>query len=590
MKNFLQSTWKTVRKWPKTSIAIVLFILGIFTLISILRRPAEPVFITELVIQADLEQKVEATAEVISERDLKLQFPLTGVIDRVLVEEGDTVKAGQELARLRSSGLSADVNSAAAGVAQAKADLENVESGTRIEQIAITKASIANKEVSVRSAAESLAAAKRSLEQAQSKKGVLESETSTNLEGAVNSVRSSVSSQLANLLTGVQSFRSVLDGVALRDVLVRYEPSLLTTWTREIESHEREIIDQQQTFNTIENYTQAVRALESIRQSAARVSDFYNRSALQISTIPVTSTFTQTQRDSVRNTVLGLQTSAQATLSGLDASLQTLRNTPANIDTRIATEQSAIINAENAVKSAQINLETAQTGLEIEKANLRLQEAGNRPGDIAASRARLNQAYATLQRASERYNDTIIRAPIDGLITKVNLKAGELLSTSFASESAISMLGNASYRIELYVPEIDVPNVRVGQSGSIVLDSFGEQTFPLILSEVEPTSTTVDGVSKYRAVLDFPAEVDQDQFKIGMTGDAEILTNKRENVLQIPARAVRRNEDGKEVVDILGPMNEITTVLVNTGLEGAGGQLEIQTGLQVGQEIIILQK
>lgn len=590
MKNVVRSSWKTIRKWPKTTIIIVLLIAGIFTLISVLSRPAEPVFITETVIQADLEQTVEATAEIISERDLKLQFPLTGVIDRVLVGEGDTVKAGQELARLRSSGLSADVNSAAAGVAQSRADLENVESGTRLEQIAITKASIANKEVAIRSAEESLAAARRSLEQAQSKKGVLESETSINLEGAVNSVRSSVSSQLASLLTGVQTFKSILDGVVLRDVLVRYEPSLLNTWTREIDTYEREVISQQQKFGQIENYKQAVAALESIRQTAVRVSDFYNRSALQISTIPITSTFTQSQRDSSRNSMLSLQTSAQATLSGLDANLQTLRNTPASIDTRIATEQSSIVNAENAVKSAQISLDTAVTGIEIERANLRLQEAGNRPGDIAAAKARLNQSYATLQRAQERYNDTIIRAPIDGLITKVNLKEGELLSTSFASESAISMLGNASYRIELYVPEIDVPNVRVGQSGSIALDAFGETVFPLILSEVEPTATIIDGVPKYRAVLDFPADVNQDQLKIGMTGDAEILTAKRMNVLQIPARAVRRNELGKEVVDVLEPMNTVNTVQVNTGLEGAGGQLEILTGLQIGQEVIILQK
>lgn len=586
----MRSIWKFLKKWPKLTILTVVCIAGIVWLLMRLSAPKAPIYITEPVIQGDLIQKVEATATIVSERDLKLQFPLTGVIERVLVQEGDIVKAGQELARLRSSGLIADVNSAAAGVAQAKADLQNIEAGTRQEQLAVTEASIANKESSVRAAQDTLVSAKRTLEQAQVRLEALKTETSTNLQGSVDSVRSSVSSQLANLLTGVQTFSSLLDDVILRDVLVRYNATLLSTWNSKIDAFAREVVSQQNKFSQITDYNQAILALESIRQTAQRLSDFYNQAILEGVMIPNTSTFTIAKRDAIRTSILSLQSSVQGTLTGLDANLQTLKNTPVSIESRIAAEEANIISAQNAIKNAQSTIEGSQTILEIEKANLRLQQAGNRPGDIAAARARLNQAYATLQRAQERFNDTIIRAPIDGLITKVNLKAGELLSTSFASESAISMLGNASYRIELYVPEIDVPNVRIGQSGSLALDSFADVTFPLTLSELEPTSTTIDGVAKYRAVLDFPTNIDQNQFKIGMTGDAEIVTAMRSNVLQIPARAVRRNELGKEVVGILDALNQVQTVQVRTGLEGAGGQLEIQTGLEVDQLVIILQK
>jgi len=170
----------------------------------------------------------------------------------------------------------------------------------------------------------------------------------------------------------------------------------------------------------------------------------------------------------------------------------------------------------------------------------------------------------------------------------VDLKEGELLSTSFASEAAITMLGDSPYRVEMFISEIDIPKVAVSQTGSIELDAFKGEPFILKVSELDPVSTDVDGVPKYRAKLDFLEQ--NDKQRIGMTGDAEIYTDFMADVVIIPGRAVYKGEDGKDMVRILTEDGEIEERGVLIGMEGEGGDVEVIVGVDEGEEVIVLIK
>lgn len=587
---YVSPVWNLVKKRPKTSIAVIvcilLFSLGMYALL----KPAEPVMITETARQGDIVQIVELTGEVTSDRDLKLQFPITGIIDRVFVEEGDQVEAGQTLARLRSSGLGADVNSAAAQVASARADLENVEQGARPEEITIAQAAVANKRAALASAQESLYAATRTLQQAEQKLQTVRSETDTSLQTSVDTVRSTVSSVISSTSTAVEVIRGVLTDTIVADAYSKFDPGLYSSFELTMNTLSQSLQQSQTEFNSITQYSIAISALEKVRSLVQDTSLFSSQVYNSLSTLPESAYFTATKRESVKTTVATQRTSVQTALSSIDSALQTLRNTPTSIQTRIETEEAAVISAENAKRRAEIDIETFKTSLQAEEANLQLKLAGSRPGDIAAARARLYQAYASLQRAQDRYNDTIIKAPISGVITKVNLKEGELLSTSFESASAITMLGDSPYRIEVFIPEIDVPKVRLNMSGTLVLDAFDETEYAVYVSEIDPIASVIDGVNKYPAMLDFSTEPDTNIVKVGMTGDVTIQTNMVRDVVYIPARAVRRNAEGFEVVDVLQPDGTITPVSIATGLEGEGGNIEVISGIEPGQEIVVLQR
>lgn len=554
-----------------------------------LRQPAPPEYITEIAVRGDLQQVVEAVGEVISEKDIKLQFPITGVVSKVNIQEGDKVEKGQELARLRSSGLAADVNAASAQVASAQANLTKLEEGTRPEEIAVNEASVQNKRAALAAANDSLRTSEVSLETSQSKLKILKNEATVGLQGYVTTARSTVSQNLSTSLTAAQVMDDVLGNNDILDVLVKYEPGNLALITNQILSAQQLIQSDIAGSTSIYDYTDALVVLENARQHVSDLSMVLNQIYSMVSGMPITPYFSNAERESVKSDVATQRTNVQTALSALDTAVKNLRDASASYDSQIATEEKNVAASQAARDKALADIQTFETALRIEVAQLNLLRAGSRKSDIDAARAQLNQMYAQLQRARERFQDTIILAPISGTITQVNLKEGELLSTSFASDAAITMLGDAPYRIELFVAEIDVPKVQLGQSGSITIDAFPGEEFNLVVSEVDPAATDKDGVSKYRVKMDFDEQ--GVLLKIGMTGDAEIYTDSREDVIIVPGRAVITGEDGEDAIRILNADGTtITERPAETGMDGEGGDVEIIKGVTEGEKVIVLIK
>lgn len=581
------AVWNVVRRHPKASLAIVLTGCLLYLLIWYLQQPPKPEYITETAKRQDLVQIVEAVGEVISEKDIKLQFPITGIVDAVLVAEGDTVERGQQLARLRSSGLAADVNAAAAQVAAAQAELRRLEEGTRPEELAVREASVQNKKASLEAARESLRSAERTLETSQLKLELLRREAETSLQGYVSTAQSAASQQLSIGLTAARTMDDVLGDVRVLDVFIKHDPHVYQQLRRSLASVQVQIETDVLQSGSARSYTGVVTVLQQAKAHLTDLATVLNDAYGTLSALPITGTYTNAVRESTKTTVATQRGSVQAAISAVDSALKSLRDAAASFDTQIVAEEKTVISAEGSRDRARADILTYETSLRIDEAELALLRAGTRQADIDAARARLSQAYAQLQRARERYADTVITAPIDGTITKVNLKEGELLSTSFASDAAITMLGESPYRIEMYVAEIDIPKIVLAQSGTIVLDAFPGAFFGLTVSEIDPVATMRDGVPKYRVKLDFAQESGQ-RLRIGMTGDTEVYTDFRENVVVIPGRAVITGEEGQDVVRVLQPSGEMREQEVRVGMDGQGGEVEIIEGVREGQEVVVL--
>ena len=182
------------------------------------------------------------------------------------------------------------------------------------------------------------------------------------------------------------------------------------------------------------------------------------------------------------------------------------------------------------------------------------------------------------------YQNTLLTAPIDGTITKVNVKVGEIAPLG----AAVTMLGTSPYRIEMYVSEIDIPKVKVSETGSIELDAFRGTHFKLHVSEIDNAPTDQSGVNKYRVRLDF--NFPHDDLKVGMTGDAEIDSGISKNVVSVPLRAVIQNTKGEKIVRVMDSNNKISDVVVTTGLEGTDGNVEVMSGIKEGDTVVVLVK
>ncbi len=561
------------RRWKLLTVLTVIIVPFLLLLIWIF-APESPEVVMATAERSDLVQTVEAVGTVISEKDLKLRFPLTGVVGKVLIEEGDSVEENQELAHLRNGALKADVTAAQASLSSQSAQLKELKEGTRPEDILIQEAEVENKKAALESAYATFNGAKEKLEK-------LNMEAKISLSGYVSTASSETSEQLTEIRSALRKIEDVLEDSALNRAATYNEPTDFEMLTRKKANAIHQIEQMIKLLpSNFKDYKEAISKLREVRDTTAEASQTISKMYSFVANMKLYHNYDFSDRETHKTTLTTQSNTVQDALSSLDSTLKTMRDASADYDTQIASAQSTI-------ETSQADIQTYEASLRKQEAELAKKRAGARPTEIQAQQARVNQAYAELNRAKAKLEDTIIRAPIAGAITKVNLKEGEFTGGLDLNEFALSMLGASPYRVEMFVAEIDIPKVKLSQTGSIDLDAFPNEEFVMKVSEIDPTATDKDGVSKYRVKLDFP---EQDmRLKIGMTGDAEIYTDFRKDVVHIPGRAVFTDEKGDEIVKILKD-NKVIERKIKTGMEGEGGDVEVIEGINEGETIILLIK
>lgn len=251
--------------------------------------------------------------------------------------------------------------------------------------------------------------------------------------------------------------------------------------------------------------------------------------------------------------------------------------TQANIDAYI----SAVSTARSSVNASISAVTSATATLDASRKNLELKKAGATVEDIAAQEAQVRAAQADVASARAQLQKTIISAPFNGVITVVDAKAGKIVSPNIPE---ISMISSGTYQIESFVPEVNVSLLQVADKARVTLDAYGEGTifFASIVS-IDPAETVRDGVSTYRAILQF-SEADE-RVKSGMTANIEIVTEEKINVIAVPQGIVFEKNGRKYVSVKEGEM--IAEREVTTGSVSSLGNIEILSGLREGDQVVL---
>ena len=183
-------------------------------------------------------------------------------------------------------------------------------------------------------------------------------------------------------------------------------------------------------------------------------------------------------------------------------------------------------------------------------------------------------AYALL-------NKTLITAPFDGVITKVDLDPGEITSPN---TPVIDMMGGGQYKIESYVSESDIAKMSIGQSADVTLDAYGkDQKFTAKIVTVDSSETIIDGVSTYKTTFVF--DIEDPRIKSGMTANITVTTDQKKGVVVVPQDAVYLL-NGDKVIDVLVD-GKVATKKVITGGISTEGDLLIVSGISEGDVIQI---
>lgn len=224
---------------------------------------------------------------------------------------------------------------------------------------------------------------------------------------------------------------------------------------------------------------------------------------------------------------------------------------------------------------------TAVSNLIIE-VNQAIESVRSIEAEVPVQQAKVENAEATLSKFNSRVNKYSITAPFSGVITAKDIEIGEVVDLG---KDAISMISADNLEVEVFIPEVRIAGVQVGNMANITLDAFGpNKIFKAQITHVDPSGTEKDGINTYRALLNFIESYPE--IKSGMTAEVSIEKQRINDVLVIPYHFVVE-KDGKTLVQLQrskGPNRE-----VDLGLRDGKGGVIVESGLSEG-EIIVLPK
>jgi RND family efflux transporter MFP subunit len=300
-----------------------------------------------------------------------------------------------------------------------------------------------------------------------------------------------------------------------------------------------------------------------------KVADTVNKTLDVLQNSLTSNYITQTELDTFKANIKAEQTKINASRTAVVAAKN-------NLNSKISYYIDLIRQKENAVGAAELAYGAAEAALTLKREPAR-------PFEIQIAESRVQQAQASLLSASAQLEDTIIRAPIDGIVTQIMPKAGELISLS---TPVMQIVGVSKFEVDVDVPESDIVKLAVGQKAEVTFDALGlDKKFGATISSIEMAETKIQDVIYYKVRIQ--PETEQLEIKSGMTANVTIFTAQKNGVLIVPARAIKTNSE--KYVEVLKAGNTVERRTVVVGLRGDDG-VEIVSGLNEGEEVITFTK
>lgn len=239
---------------------------------------------------------------------------------------------------------------------------------------------------------------------------------------------------------------------------------------------------------------------------------------------------------------------------------------------------------EGAISKSQ--LESTETSFSSARAEKKAQEAlyNAELQALKAAQAQIAQSNGALALAKVNISRTEIRSPINGIVISRNVDIGQTVAASLQSPILFVITKDLSrMEITTNVSEADIGNVKTSNEVTFRVDAYPGRIFFSKVKEIYMAPTIVQNAVYYSVV----ASVDNKEMLLrpGMRGDVWIETVHKENVLLIPSITVK--EKGNEEYVEVWERGKVKQKEVKTGLKGTDGVIEILSGLDESENLIV---
>ncbi|MDD5291159.1 MAG: efflux RND transporter periplasmic adaptor subunit [Patescibacteria group bacterium] len=624
-------------------IVILLVAIAALSVFFIMGKKNKTEYTTVTVARGKLTQTVSEVGTVKSSQEIELSFLQSGKVGKISVQMGDKVKEGQVLAELDYNSFSIKEQEAQANLDVANANLNKLLAGATSKEIAVSQAQVDQAKATYlanlaeldkieKTTAEDISQAEKSLADLESnqadditsyEQAVTLAETDlanakSTYEQSINNKRSvaltTVDNKLVIANTALDNINTILEDSDAEEPLKAknrsYLPSTVSSYADGVELLTA-ANNSLATAKTAQTNSAVITASQNCLTALNKVFEALDYCYKALENSVVSSAFTQTELDVYK-------TSISTQITAISTAISAVQTAQHNLEDAVLTYQTEVTGAEddlakakidlaNAIKSAknslasvrlagdqkvaaaQSKVDTSLEAWQVAKAQLENLKSPARIQDVSLYRAQVKQAEAALALAKEQIGDSIIKAPIDGTVVRIEYELGEQAT---AAKPAIAILGENNFEIEVDISEADITKVKKDNPVEITLDAFGDgvKFFGKVYS-IEPAETIIQDVTYYKVKIQF-TEKDETKMagiKSGMTANVIITTNFRDNVLIMPSRAVVEKNGGDKYARILVGQKAIE-MPVKIGLQGDEGMVEVLSGVKEGDQAITFVK
>jgi HlyD family secretion protein len=239
--------------------------------------------------------------------------------------------------------------------------------------------------------------------------------------------------------------------------------------------------------------------------------------------------------------------------------------------------------AQKSLADAELNLERARE----EQRNIRIRELELRQQEASAIRSEVE-----MEDALDQLNNTTVVAPRTGVVTQKYIEQGTVVTPgggSFSEGTNIVQLSDTTTMfVETLVDEGDIRQVSEGQDVRLTVEAYPRVQMEGIVRKVFPSATSDGGPTRIRVRIEILKNEASEGLDLrpGMNANCQFLTLQKQDVIVIPAPAVRRDDDGTAYV-LIKTDNEQQPARreIVLGEEGDQG-VEVVEGLAEGEEVV----
>ena len=203
------------------------------------------------------------------------------------------------------------------------------------------------------------------------------------------------------------------------------------------------------------------------------------------------------------------------------------------------------------------------------------------------AKGKLVQATTALDRAQERLSESVVRAPIDGVILQKYVEEGQIIASGVSTVGGgtpiVDLADMRSVHIEAGIDEIDIGKIHIGQAALVIAEAYHQIQFSGKVVRIAPEAKIEQNVTLFDVIVE--VENTDGRLKSGMNANIEITIVDKNDILLIPAVALMAPSNPTETSDkrtvLLKKDGDFVPQEVTIGLYSFR-QAEILSGLEEG--------